>query len=85
MEWGQGVFFNKVVPLVGGALSDRSAYAYPPKSVSYLPPPEEMLVMLAAAGLTDVERRQLSGGITQLITATRTEDDPGQRQAASSS
>lgn len=71
MRWGHGVYFNRIVPLVGGALSDRNAYAYLPKSVSYLPPPAEMLAMLEAAGLTDARRVQLSGGITQLITATR--------------
>lgn len=71
LGWGHGLYFNKVVPFVGGALSDRSAYAYLPKSVSYLPPPSEMLAMLGSAGLVDVERKQLTAGITQLITATR--------------
>ncbi|MEM7275320.1 MAG: ubiquinone/menaquinone biosynthesis methyltransferase [Actinomycetota bacterium] len=71
MRWGHGIYFNRVVPLVGGALSDRSAYAYLPKSVSYLPPPVEMIAMLETAGMTEVSRQQLSGGITQLITATR--------------
>lgn len=71
MSWGHGLYFNRVVPFVGGALSDRSAYAYLPKSVSYLPPPVEMLQMLRNAGLVEVHRSQLSGGITQLITATR--------------
>ncbi len=71
MRWGHGIYFNRVVPLVGGLLSDRSAYAYLPRSVSYLPPPEQMLTMLGDVGLIDVERRQLSGGISQLLTATR--------------
>ncbi len=71
MRWGHGVYFNNVVPRVGGLLSDRSAYAYLPKSVSYLPPPTEMLSMLRKAGLIEVERRQLTGGISQLLTATR--------------
>ncbi|MFV0524551.1 MAG: ubiquinone/menaquinone biosynthesis methyltransferase [Acidimicrobiales bacterium] len=68
---GHGIYFNRVVPLIGGALSSRSAYAYLPRSVSYLPAPERMLAMSAEAGLVEVERRQLSGGLTQLITATR--------------
>ncbi len=71
MRWGHGVYFNKVVPQVGGLLSDRGAYAYLPRSVSYLPPPEEMIEMLRRSGLIEVERFQLSGGITQLLTATR--------------
>jgi demethylmenaquinone methyltransferase / 2-methoxy-6-polyprenyl-1,4-benzoquinol methylase len=56
---------------VGGMLSDRSAYSYLPRSVTYLPEPARMLAMLNDAGLTDVHRRQLSTGITQLVTATR--------------
>ncbi|MEM7340051.1 MAG: ubiquinone/menaquinone biosynthesis methyltransferase [Actinomycetota bacterium] len=71
MRWGHGVYFNKVVPLVGGLLSDRSAYGYLPRSASYLPEPDELTALVADAGFVDVERRQLSGGITQLITATR--------------
>ncbi|MDH4075217.1 MAG: class I SAM-dependent methyltransferase, partial [Acidimicrobiia bacterium] len=68
---GHQVYFNQVVPRVGGLLSDRSAYSYLPRSVSYLPEPGRMVEMLHAAGLVDVERRQLSTGITQLLTATR--------------
>ncbi len=71
MRWGHGIYFNKVVPQVGGLLSDRGAYAYLPRSVSYLPPPAEMVAKLHGAGLIEVERAQLSGGITQLLTATR--------------
>ena len=68
---GHAVYFGKVVPLVGGLLSDPAAYRYLPRSVAYLPPPEEMLARLAAAGFADVDRRLLSGGIAQLMTATR--------------
>jgi demethylmenaquinone methyltransferase/2-methoxy-6-polyprenyl-1,4-benzoquinol methylase len=72
LRWGHAVYFGKVVPLVGGWLSDPAAYRYLPKSVAYLPPPEEMLSSLAAAGFADLDRRLLSGGIAQLVTATRT-------------
>ncbi len=68
---GHQLYFNRVVPQVGGLLSDRAAYAYLPRSVSYLPPPAEMLARLTGAGFERVERAQLSTGITQLITATR--------------
>jgi demethylmenaquinone methyltransferase/2-methoxy-6-polyprenyl-1,4-benzoquinol methylase len=68
---GHAVYFGKVVPLVGRLLSDGSAYRYLPRSVVYLPPPEEMLAQLESAGFMRVERRLLSGGITQLLTATR--------------
>jgi demethylmenaquinone methyltransferase / 2-methoxy-6-polyprenyl-1,4-benzoquinol methylase len=71
LRWGHGVYFGKVVPRVGGWLSDPAAYRYLPRSVAYLPPPDEMLASLRDAGFSMVERRLLSGGITQLVTATR--------------
>ena len=71
LRWGHGVYFGKVVPLIGGLLSDPAAYRYLPRSVAYLPEPGRMLGMLAEAGFTGVDRRLLSGGIAQLITATR--------------
>jgi demethylmenaquinone methyltransferase/2-methoxy-6-polyprenyl-1,4-benzoquinol methylase len=71
MRWGHAVYFGKVVPRIGGLLSDASAYRYLPRSVAYLPEPGEMQAMIADAGFTAVERRLLSGGISQLLTATR--------------
>jgi demethylmenaquinone methyltransferase/2-methoxy-6-polyprenyl-1,4-benzoquinol methylase len=68
---GHSVYFNRAVPMIGGVLSDRSAYAYLPKSMAYLPAPEEMVRMLADAGFADATRVQLSGGLTQLLTGTR--------------
>jgi demethylmenaquinone methyltransferase/2-methoxy-6-polyprenyl-1,4-benzoquinol methylase len=71
LRLGHGVYFGKVVPMIGGLLSDQAAYRYLPQSVAYLPPPEELLAMVAAAGFVDVDRRLLSVGIAQLITGAR--------------
>ena len=71
LRWGHSLYFGRVVPLIGAVLSDRDAYRYLPESVAYLPPPEELIDGLASAGFVGVRRRQLSGGIAQLITATR--------------
>ena len=71
LRWGHGLYFGRVVPLIGGLLSDRDAYRYLPESVAYLPPPEELLAGLRSAGFIDVRRHKLSAGIAQLITATR--------------
>jgi demethylmenaquinone methyltransferase/2-methoxy-6-polyprenyl-1,4-benzoquinol methylase len=71
MRAGHSVYFGKVVPRIGGLLSDGAAYRYLPRSVAYLPGPAQLLDELRTAGFTAVERRLLSGGITQLITATR--------------
>ena len=35
---GYDVWFTKAVPALGGALSDKEAYRYLPRSVAYLPP-----------------------------------------------
>jgi len=71
LRWGHGIYFGKVVPKIGGLLSDASAYRYLPRSVAYLPDPEDMRAMIADAGFTAVERRLLSGGISQLLAGTR--------------
>jgi len=68
---GHAVYFEHVVPLIGGLLSDRDAYAYLPRSMAYLPPPDEMLAMLRGAGFPAARRLQFSGGITQLFTGVR--------------
>jgi demethylmenaquinone methyltransferase/2-methoxy-6-polyprenyl-1,4-benzoquinol methylase len=68
---GHSAYFGHVVPLVGAALSDAGAYRYLPRSVSYLPTVAGMLGLLRAAGFVAVERHLLSGGITQLLSATR--------------
>lgn len=68
---GHRLWFRQVVPLIGGLLSDRSAYRYLPKSTAYLPSTDELRAMLNRAGFSTVNRRALSGGLCQLITATR--------------
>jgi demethylmenaquinone methyltransferase/2-methoxy-6-polyprenyl-1,4-benzoquinol methylase len=68
---GHGVYFNHVVPFIGGVLSNRTAYSYLPRSMAYLPPPAGMVEMLRVAGFPDAQRLQLTGGLTQLFVATR--------------
>jgi demethylmenaquinone methyltransferase/2-methoxy-6-polyprenyl-1,4-benzoquinol methylase len=70
LKAGHGVYFGKVVPVIGGLLSDREAYRYLPRSMAYLPEPAEMLAMLREAGFDDAARLQLSGGIAQLLVGT---------------
>ena len=68
---GYAVWFERVVPFLGGLLSDRDAYAYLPKSVRYLPDPPALRSILRTAGFSGVNRRLLSGGLAQLWCATR--------------
>jgi demethylmenaquinone methyltransferase / 2-methoxy-6-polyprenyl-1,4-benzoquinol methylase len=71
LRWGHGVYFGRVVPRIGGLISDGAAYRYLPKSVAYLPEPSVMVRELRDAGFGDAEHRILSGGITQLLLGTR--------------
>ena len=71
LRWGHGLYFGRVVPLIGAVLSDRDAYRYLPDSVAYLPPAGELQAMVRTAGFADVQHHRLSAGIAQLITATR--------------
>lgn len=71
LRFGHGIYFGQVVPRIGAALSDADAYRYLPRSVAYLPEPDEMLAMIGDVGFTHVRRTLLSVGIAQLITATR--------------
>jgi demethylmenaquinone methyltransferase/2-methoxy-6-polyprenyl-1,4-benzoquinol methylase len=79
LRLGHAVYFGRIVPLLGGLLSDPAAYRYLPRSVAYLPEPGVLLGQLADAGFVDVERRLLSTGIAQLITATRRPEPPVER------
>ncbi len=71
VRWGNSLYFGKFVPWLGGILSDRAAYGYLPRSVSYLPPPAQLSQLLRDAGFRNVTHHQLSGGLTQLLLGTR--------------
>ncbi len=68
---GHRIWFTAVVPRIGAVLSDAAAYRYLPRSVAYLPPRAELLGLVAAAGFEQVAHRALSGGLTQVVHATR--------------
>lgn len=68
---GHAFYFRRIVPLIGGLMSDRAAYRYLPKSTAYLPPPAQLVADVDAAGFDDVDRVLLSGGISQRIVARR--------------
>ena len=71
MRIGHGVYFGRVVPFIGGLFSDRDAYRYLPRSVAYLPEEADLMALISGAGFADVAKERLSGGIAQLLTATR--------------
>jgi demethylmenaquinone methyltransferase/2-methoxy-6-polyprenyl-1,4-benzoquinol methylase len=68
---GHALYFRRIVPLIGGALSDGGAYRYLPRSTAYLPEPDRLLEMLDEAGFEQVERTPLAGGVAQMLLGTR--------------
>jgi len=68
---GHAFYFRRVVPFVGGLVSDREAYRYLPRSVEYLPAPPALTAMVSEAGFAGVRRIALSGGIAQLLVGER--------------
>jgi len=75
VRFGHGVYFRRVVPLLGALLSDRAAYAYLPESTAYLPDQASLFAMLAAAGFGRSRKRTFLGGAAQLVTADRGDRD----------
>ena len=71
MRVGHAVYFKRIVPLIGRALSDGEAYRYLPRSTAYLPEPRPLLAMVREAGFEHVERFPLAGGAAHLLVATR--------------
>ena len=74
LQWGYSLYFKRLVPLLGALLSDAPAYAYLPRSVSYLPESNTLQRLIAAAGFRQVVKHQLCGGVVQLLTAIRTSE-----------
>lgn len=72
LRFGHSLYFRRVVPLIGGMMSDRDAYSYLPRSTAYLPEPQELMRMLSDAGFTGVRRRLLGLGAAQIVVGTRT-------------
>ncbi len=71
LRWGHRCYFGRVVPIIGGLLSDRAAYRYLPDSLRLLPTSEDLAALLASTGFSAVEHRYLTRGIAQVFTATR--------------
>lgn len=59
-------YFDRVVPRVGGFLSDRQAYRYLPESTVYLPDANELCAMLERVGFEAIAQRRFLFGSAQL-------------------
>jgi demethylmenaquinone methyltransferase/2-methoxy-6-polyprenyl-1,4-benzoquinol methylase len=63
-----GLWFDRVVPLLGRVLPGGSAYTYLPASVRRFPGPEELATLMTSQGFGDVRFRRFAGGIVALHT-----------------
>jgi demethylmenaquinone methyltransferase/2-methoxy-6-polyprenyl-1,4-benzoquinol methylase len=71
LRLGHAIWFRHVVPRIGALLSDADAYRYLPNSLAYLPNDRALARLIENAGFSGVTRRPLSGGVAQIVTATR--------------
>ena len=58
-----GLWFDRIVPLLGTLAGDRDAYTYLPESVKRFPPPEGLALVMDRAGLGGIRYTVLAGGI----------------------
>ncbi len=66
------VYFRKIVPLVGRAISkDRSAYSYLPDSVDKFPSGERFLEHLQSSGFTGLQRYPSAFGVAEIYCGTK--------------
>ncbi|MCD6527778.1 MAG: bifunctional demethylmenaquinone methyltransferase/2-methoxy-6-polyprenyl-1,4-benzoquinol methylase UbiE [Desulfuromonas sp.] len=59
-------YFHKVLPFIGGLISQRSAYKYLPDSVAEFPPQEQFKAMMTEAGFAEVRHHDLTFGIASV-------------------
>jgi demethylmenaquinone methyltransferase/2-methoxy-6-polyprenyl-1,4-benzoquinol methylase len=66
------LYFTQILPRIGGAVSgSRGAYEYLPDSVSRFPDQKGLVKMMQETGFSDVEYKNLTGGIAALHIGTK--------------
>ncbi|MCB0861243.1 MAG: class I SAM-dependent methyltransferase, partial [Solirubrobacterales bacterium] len=66
-----GLWFDRIVPMLGKVAGDSSAYTYLPESVRSFPDAETLAGRLDAAGLRHVRWTLMAGGIIALHSGVR--------------
>ncbi|MGI8788363.1 MAG: bifunctional demethylmenaquinone methyltransferase/2-methoxy-6-polyprenyl-1,4-benzoquinol methylase UbiE [Pyrinomonadaceae bacterium] len=65
-------YFSTILPRIGGAFSgSRGAYQYLPNSVSRFPDQKNLAKMMRETGFSDVEYKNLTGGIAAIHTGVK--------------
>lgn len=66
------IYFQKVLPRVGGLISgDRGAYAYLPESVFHFASVEHYKEIMRKVGLEEIHCRFMTGGVASIISGTK--------------
>src|SRR3954449_5040480 len=70
LSWFFGVWFDRIVPLLGRAAGDPEAYSYLPNSVRRFPEARGLGAAMSAVGLVDVRWILTAGGIIAIHAGT---------------
>jgi demethylmenaquinone methyltransferase / 2-methoxy-6-polyprenyl-1,4-benzoquinol methylase len=71
LRFGNDIYFRRIVPLLGGLLSDREAYRYLPESTAYLPDRAELVEFIREHGFPDARSDLVRLGVAQIVTGSR--------------
>jgi demethylmenaquinone methyltransferase / 2-methoxy-6-polyprenyl-1,4-benzoquinol methylase len=63
LSWFYGIWFDRLVPVLGAIAGDRDAYTYLPDSVRRFPAAAELAELMHGTGLREVRYLLLAGGI----------------------
>jgi demethylmenaquinone methyltransferase/2-methoxy-6-polyprenyl-1,4-benzoquinol methylase len=66
-----GIWFDRIVPVLGRIAGDPDAYAYLPESVRGFPPPEGLARLMDEGGLAEIRYTVLAGGIIAIHSGVR--------------
>jgi demethylmenaquinone methyltransferase/2-methoxy-6-polyprenyl-1,4-benzoquinol methylase len=66
-----GIWFDRIVPVLGRVAGDPDAYSYLPESVRGFPPPAELARLMDEAGLAEIRYTVLAGGIIAIHSGVR--------------
>jgi demethylmenaquinone methyltransferase/2-methoxy-6-polyprenyl-1,4-benzoquinol methylase len=71
LSWFFGLWFDRVIPMLGKLAGDPDAYSYLPSSVRRFPAPRELAAEMVGAGLKDVRWILTAGGIIAIHVGTK--------------
>lgn len=72
IRWFYNLYFTKVLPLIGGAVSgEKAAYSYLPASVLKFPGKKEWMATMASCGYSDVKHKAFTLGICRMYTGEK--------------